>query len=416
MKTINTALILILFFSFSAFGRNVMTWIPIYGIDNCKALMNDPVKSEWLKNGLTHIGLQFWVPGDNGEVVFVTDYQFTYKAATIGKDVTDFVTWSKANNVKIMLCLHNVRYEDFDWALTKKVIYDYPEETVNNIMEIVTSYNLDGVDIDFEGIGDFTSDKEAFVDFLNKLGDTLHATGKELSVDIFSTPCYNSPSPAWESAMAPYVDFMNIMGYNETYENDNTLFQYCPQLPSEVNIYPFRYSYIENFLTVKQGVSSEKLNYGLPGWVAEWGGQCAQGNILDIMEISESGGIAIWDLQMNGNGFWKHSDTWELIAGFKNNHTASQVREGLSVCGKATSIEDTKAEASPIIYDAHNKLMKFSTGQGEAFLYSSNGVLLRTWKINVDKEIDLKGHGYGFYILKLHSKNSVFIKKFSINE
>src|SRR5436190_24234476 len=101
MRASIITLILFFFLSIPSFGRKVMSWIPVYGIGNCKALMKDATKSEWFKNGLTHIGLQLWVPGDNGEVVFGTNYQFTYKAATISQDVQDFVTWGNANNVKI---------------------------------------------------------------------------------------------------------------------------------------------------------------------------------------------------------------------------------------------------------------------------------------------------------------------------
>ena len=276
MKKILITLSLVITLYHVSFGRRVMTWVPVYGINNCKTLMNDSEKSIWLKNGLSHVGLQFWVPGDNGDVNFLTNYQFTYKAATISQDVTDFVTWGNQNDIKIMLCLFNMRDADFDWAYTKQVIDNYPNETVANIMTIVNNYGLDGVDIDFEGSGDKSSDKTAFVAFLTTLGQALHASGKELSVDMFSTPCYNAPNPSWESVMAPHVDFMNLMGYNDTFENENTLFAYCPQDPSVVGSYPFRYSFIEEYLTVKQGVASSKLNYGLPGWEDEWGDQCAQ--------------------------------------------------------------------------------------------------------------------------------------------
>lgn len=398
---------LILSLAILSYSRNVMTWVPVYGTDNCKALLNDPVKSTWFKNGLTHIGLQFWVPGDNGEVVFITDYKFNYKAATISQDVKDFSKWGKDNNVKVMLCLFNMREGDFDWAYTKKVIDEYPNETVASIMTIINTYNLDGVDIDFEGIGDFTSDKSAFVNFLDILNTALDASGKELSVDIFSTPCYNSPNPTWESAMAPHVDFMNIMGYNDTHENDNTLFGYCPQAPAENNSYPFRYSYIENFLTVKQGVASSKLNYGLPGWETEWGGQCAHENMLDILDISSAGGIAIWDLQLNAGGFWKEAVTWELIAQFKNNKTSSEIRSDLLICGIATSTKD-KAEASPMFYDSFNKIVNLSGLEGELLLYSTTGVLTNSWNVKAGENIHLHKVFPGFYILKFKCTRGVY--------
>lgn len=402
MKNKIITLTLILFFSLSTFGRNVMTWIPTYGTDECKALMNNSTTSEWLKNGLTHIGLQFWVPGDNGSVVFVTDYQYTYKASTISQDVTDFTTWGKANNVKVMLCVYNVRDADFDWTYAQKAFKDYPAETVTNIMSIVNNYNLDGVDIDFEGSGDFRSDKTAFTHFLDLLGTALHNAGKELSVDIFSTPCYNAPNPSWESAMAPYVDFMNIMGYADTYENNNTLIQYCTQTPSENNTYPLRYSYIENYLTVKQAVTSSKLNYGIPSDVESWGGQCAQENILDIMDVSNSGGIAIWDLQLEANGIWKQQVTWDLISMFKNNKTSSQVRSDLLVCGVATSVDEPGKNDSPLIYDSLNKIVKCSGQEGQILLYTTSGSLKNSWQVKKGEDVSLSNVANGLYIIRFN--------------
>jgi hypothetical protein len=414
MKKAILTLSLLVYLTLVSFSRNVMTWIPVYGTGNCKALLNDPDKSVWLKNGLTHIGLQFWVPGDNGKVVFVTDYKFTYKASTISQDVTDFAKWGNDNNVKVMLCLFNMREGDFDWTYTKKVIHDYPNETVASIMTIINNYNLDGVDIDFEGIGDFISDKPAYVHFLDTLGKALHASGKELSADIFSTPCYNSPNPSWESAMAPHVDFMNIMGYSDTHENDNTLFPYCPQTPSENNSYPFRYSYIENYLTVKQGVASSKLNYGLPGWAAEWGGQCAHENITDILDISSAGGIAIWDLQLNGGGFWKEAVTWDLIAQFKNNKTSSEIRSNLLICGIATPTKD-KAELSPIFYDSYNEVINLSGLEGDLILYSSTGIFIDSWNVKAGESVQLNKLSTGLYIIKFNCKRGVYSDKLVVS-
>jgi hypothetical protein len=414
MKRYLTTLLLFLSLSLPSFGRQVMSWIPVYGIDNCKSMMNDATKSQWIKNGITHIGLQFWVPGDNGAVVFVTDYQFTWKAATISQDVQDFVTWCHANDIKIMMCLHNVRSGDFDWSYTQQVINDYPDETVTNAMQIVDLYGLDGVDIDFEGTDDYTSDKPAFVNFLDLLGDALHEDNKELSVDMFSTPCYNSPNPSWESAMAPHVDFMNIMGYNDTYENNNTLFSYCPMTPSESNSYAFRYSYIEEFLTETQMVPSSKLNYGLPSWVDEWGGQCLQENILDILDVSSAGGIAIWDLQLGAGGFWTDPVSWDLISKFKDNYTSAQIRSQLSICGIPTGIANTDHTMAKMYYAAAEQLLHLPERTGDLYLYSPTGVLEKSWPINGVETVSFNNLNNGFYIVKFETPSGVFSERISL--
>ena len=388
-----------------------MTWIPVYGIETCKTLMNDETKSEWIKNGITHIGLQFWVPGDGGAVTFVTDYQFTYKAPTISQDVQDFVTWGNANHIKIMLCFHNIREEGFDWDYTHQVIHDYPEESVANIMQLVGQYGLDGVDVDFEGLGDFTSDKPAFVNFLDLLGEALHEDEKELSVDLFSTPCYNAPNPSWESAMAPHVDFMNVMGYNDTYEDNNTFFSDCPLTPSESNIYPFKYSYIENFLTQKQGVASVKLNYGLPAWFEEWGGQCLQENILDILDVSAAGGIAIWDLRLYAGGFWLNPVSWNLINRFKNGNTSAEIRSQLAICEETVTTVEDAHEKPAIYYDASSQLLHLPDLSGDLHLYSPTGVLEKSWFVKGAETISFADRNNGFYIVKFETTSGVFSER-----
>lgn len=391
-----------------SFGRRVMTWVPLYAIDNCKSLTNDATKSQWFKNGLTHLGLQFWVPGDNGAVTFFTDYQFTYKAATMAQDVNYFVNWGNQNQVKVMLCLFNMHNDDFDWTYAKNVIDNYPTQTATNIMSIVNTYGLDGVDIDFEGVGNYGGDKTAFVSFLNILGQQLHAAGKELSVNMFPTPCYNYPNPSWESAMAPYVDYMNIMGYDNTYEHNNSVFGYCPGDPAEVGAYVYRYSYIENYLTVKQEVASSMLNYGIPSWTGDsWGEQCAHENILDIAEVSDAGGIAIWDMQLTGGGFWRNPVTWDLIAMFKNDSTAAQIRSQLPICGVTTFVNKKKMD-SPVFYDSFHKTVNLSGNEGELYLYSSVGVLEKKWNVNAGENVSLEGTGDGFYIVKFETSSGLF--------
>lgn len=392
-----------------------MTWIPVYGIDNCKAMMNDATRSEWIKNGITHIGLQFWVPGDEGAVVFATDYQFTWKASTIDQDVQDFVAWGNANNVKIMMCFHNIRDYDFDWSYSQQVINDYPYETVDGVMDIVNHYGLDGVDVDFEGIGDFSSDKNAFVSFLDTLGKALHESGKELSVDMFSTPCYNTPNPSWESAMAPHVDFMNIMGYNDTYENNTTLFAYCPQTPSESNIYAFKYSYIENYLTVTQGVVSSKLNYGLPAWLDQWGGDCLQEHILDIIDISEAGGIAIWDLGLGGGGFWVDPVSWDLIRMFKENQTSLQIRSQLSVCESSVTSVVSKEDTKPsMYYDYKNQVLVLPDMAGDLYIYSTSGILEKSSRVQVGEHVSLSTLRNGLYIVKFNTQSGVWSERINV--
>jgi len=405
---------LLLAISITSVGRTVMSWIPIYGMNESKAYLNDSSKTKWLKEGLTHIGLQFWVPGDSGAVEFLTKHQFAWEAGNINQNTKDYVSWGKANDVKIMLTLHNVRENDFDWQYTKLIIDSFPNETVASLVALVDSFGLAGVDLDLEGFGDYGSDKDAFVSFLDTLGKALHAKGKELMVETVSTPCYNFPNPSWDSDMSPHVDYINLMGYADIYESESTLFTWCPVTPTEANSYPFKYSYIENFATVTEGIPSSQLNYGIPGMNSEWGGDCLHKHLVDVANISASGGICIWDLRLTGQGLWLEESTWEMIEMFKNDSTGTQMEKVADACDDAASVEKI-SKVSPIRYDGVNQIMSFSNLSGIATMYNINGVLLGKWIVSEGGPVSLAGLGTGVAVVKFQTADDVFVQKLVLN-
>ncbi|MCX6181694.1 MAG: glycosyl hydrolase family 18 protein [Bacteroidetes bacterium] len=389
-------------------GRTVMSWIPVYGNSACKTNLFNSSKKTWLKDGLTHIGLQFWVPGDSGKVVPMTNYQYKNQAGTLPTDIQNYVTWGNTNGVKIMLCIYNVRTNGFDWSLTQNVINNYPTQTIANLVAIVQSYGLDGVDVDFEGVGKYAADKAAYVSFIAALSLELHKIGKELSLDMFSTPCYNFPNPSWDSDLSAYVDFVNVMGYDKAYEKDVTLFAYCPETPSEANSYALRYSYMEHFATVNEGLPSAKLNFGIPGTKSTWGGDSLYTHLIDIASISSKGGIAIWDLRLTGQGLWLQEKTWELLAMFKNNSTADQMKAKVS---NTLSTAEIVAKVNPVLYDSVNESITFSSSTGIAYLYDITGELQGQWQINEGQSISLSDKISGTYLLKFESDNDCFVLK-----
>lgn len=88
-------------------------------------------------------------------------------------------------------------------------------KTVSLLVAAAVQNNYDGLTIDFEpsqfnGLS-MAQTAQQYVNFVAQLGPALHAAGKKLMVDTYSaffpaTP-YNLP------AIAPYVDYINIMSY-----------------------------------------------------------------------------------------------------------------------------------------------------------------------------------------------------------
>ena len=51
-----------------------MTWVPSYATGTCLNRMNESFGDMGMKNGLTHLSLQFWRPAEKGKIKLVDDF------------------------------------------------------------------------------------------------------------------------------------------------------------------------------------------------------------------------------------------------------------------------------------------------------------------------------------------------------
>ncbi|MCY0878796.1 MAG: glycosyl hydrolase family 18 protein [Firmicutes bacterium] len=91
------------------------------------------------------------------------------------------------------------------------------QATVQQIVAAVQQNDYDGVTIDFEptefnGLS-LAQVSQQYTNFVAALGPALHAIGKKLMVDVYATFYPNSPYNL--AAIAPYVNYINIMTYGE---------------------------------------------------------------------------------------------------------------------------------------------------------------------------------------------------------
>ncbi len=59
----------------SAKVRRVMTWVPPYAIGESKARLGESFDGLGMKDGITHLGLQFWNPSKEGGIELVTRFK-----------------------------------------------------------------------------------------------------------------------------------------------------------------------------------------------------------------------------------------------------------------------------------------------------------------------------------------------------
>ena len=264
-----------------------MTWVPPYAISKCMDRLNESFEGVGMKNGLTHLGLQFWRPSEKGQIKLVDDFKPIDDATII-----QFRKWGKTNNVRVLLCVYNGYHDGWNWDLAKSAFDTYQKQFISALVSETVRLQLDGVDIDFEGKGTRDEDKKLFFDFIKKLSFALKAKGKELTVDSFAYK-WNAPNQGWWKMMLPHIDALHVMGYSETGSKSAGWRSY-------------------DFIKAAVGNYSSKLLIGVPSHTANWENKSVQEH-LEWVAKDKSVGLAIWDAQLK-DPKWRTSEVWKTIS------------------------------------------------------------------------------------------------------
>ncbi|MFC1924085.1 metallophosphoesterase [Chloroflexota bacterium] len=286
----------------------IMTWVPPYSIQQCQDMVQADFGEYDARDGLTRIGLQFWVPSANGTVKYADHEWYTPNDA----DVAWWQNWCSVNNIECLLCVYN-NNGSWDWDLARSAFATNRTTFVNALISEMDRLNLDGIDIDLEGIGSYEGDRGAFDQFIHDLWVELDSRGKILTIDTF---CYiwNAPNQNWWSDWVGEVDNIHSMGYADLYEGGTTW---------------HKYSYQQN-AGYAAGYAGYEVLMGFPAWLSNWGASSGRGTsaLAHVQEVrydlAEPTGIAIWDLQLSASA-WQESDLWSEIAALKSAGESDEV-------------------------------------------------------------------------------------------
>lgn len=286
-----------------------MTWVPSYATEICRDRLDESFGEVGLKNGLTHMGLQFWRPTEEGRIGLVDDFKPIYDSTII-----NFRKWGQTHGIKVLLCIYNGTRDGWNWDLAKNAFETYRKQFIKTLVSETVRLNLDGVDIDFEGKGKLDGDTEVFVSFIKELSSALKAKGKELTVDSFAYK-WNAPNQGWWKLLLPYVDALHVMGYSETGSKSTSWRSY-------------------DFLKAAAGKYSSKLLIGVPSHASNWEKASVQEH-LEWIVTDPSVGLAIWDAQLKDSK-WRTQEIWQTI---------SRIRQGV----------DFNSTVSPTIHFEKNQ-------------------------------------------------------------
>lgn len=281
-------------------ARSVITWVPPYSIETCKQrLEQDFGDGVGMKDGLTHLALQFWIPSQSGKDCILTP---TYKVTS--SDVRWFVTWGERNDVKIMLCVYNADLPygpggwDYEGALN--AFRDNRSDFISSIMSEIKSYGLDGVEIDLESPSGHNDKKNDFVRFLGDLSAKLRPLNKELTAASYGY-IFNAPNTRWWPDMEPCLEAYTAMSY-----------QSAGHVALSSDDWPYQsYQWMKD-----QASDKEKLMIGFPGTTDHWRGDSLSTHLQWVIDDGQVG-VAIWDAALSGEGEWLTKEIWKKLAQVK---------------------------------------------------------------------------------------------------
>ena len=130
----------------------------------------------------------------------------------IGTSGQKYIDWAHQNGYKVWAMVSNNSYPD----TTTEILNDYKlrEILINNIVDIVLQYNLDGINLDFEYVQQ--SNKDVYTRLIIELAPRLKEYGKVLSVDVTAPDGSADWSECYDrNAIGKVADYIVFMAYDQ---------------------------------------------------------------------------------------------------------------------------------------------------------------------------------------------------------
>ncbi|MDD3369610.1 MAG: glycosyl hydrolase family 18 protein [Lachnospiraceae bacterium] len=170
---------------------------------------------------------------------------------------TEYVTAAHAKNVSVWALLDNDinKLYGTDTA-TVLASTSIREKVIDQVVNYVNQYNIDGINLDFEQIPNDSG--EDYIQFIRELSVACRKNGTVLSVDNYVPTDYTNHYNRTEQGIV--ADYVVIMGYDEHYAGSK-------EAGSVASI-----DYVEQGIaqTIEEGVPAEKVINGIPFYTRVW--------------------------------------------------------------------------------------------------------------------------------------------------
>lgn len=207
-------------------------------------------------------------------------------------DGAEYIEWAHNNNYQVWAMFSNNSLKD----TTSQILNDYEkrETMIENLMDLVEEYNLDGVNVDFENMNE--SDKDVYSRFLIELAPRLKKIGKTLSVDVTAPDGSETWSLYFDrNTIANVADYIVFMAYDQYGTNSNKAGTTAGYNWVEANV--------KKFLG-QEDVDPEKIILGIPLYMRLWEEE-EDGtakpevvNMKDMFDVLPENQVATWDEEL----------------------------------------------------------------------------------------------------------------------
>ena len=207
-------------------------------------------------------------------------------------DGAEYIEWAHNINYQVWAMFSNNSLKD----TTSQILNDYEkrETMIENLMDLVEEYNLDGVNVDFENMSE--SDKDVYSRFLIELAPRLKKIGKTLSVDVTAPDGSETWSLCFDrNTIANVADYIVFMAYDQYGTSSNKAGTTAGYNWVEANV--------KKFLG-QEDVDPEKIILGIPLYMRLWEEE-EDGtakpevvNMKDMFDVLPENQVATWDEEL----------------------------------------------------------------------------------------------------------------------
>ena len=218
---------------------------------------------------------------------YMTKYSTTNIYENVGNEGIAYVNWAHGNGYQVWPMFTNSNMSE-----TSKMLSDYKsrENVINQIIKYIKQYNLDGINIDFEGM--YETDKDNFSRFLIEIRPRLNEIGAVLSVDVTAP----DGAPEWSLCYDRYTigkvaDYVMFMAYDQYGVSATKAGTTAGHNWVEANV--------KKFLGQEE-VKAEKIILGIPFYTRVWkeiNGKVISSvvNIGNVNNLIPSNATKTWD-------------------------------------------------------------------------------------------------------------------------